>query len=175
MQYAVKFQFPSNGKVNSEEYRRAALRLLRAIRFQFPSNGKVNSELKLMKSLLFIQSRFNSLQTGKWIQRFVPPQTTVPWRTSVSIPFKRESEFRDIRFNRAEQFARAEFQFPSNGKVNSEEALEALQFVWNAIVSIPFKRESGFRVQHQIHKITIIMSFNSLQTGKGIQSHGGHQ
>ena len=39
------------------------------------------------------------------------------------------------------------FQFPSNGKVDSEKRMKALKQEL-ADVSIPFKRESVFRVYH---------------------------
>ena len=113
--------------------------------FQFPSNGKVDSEgLKCSVPRMFIL---------------------------VSIPFKRESGFR-AKTNgggkskaeiKAFQFPSngkvdsettppkgktkgKKFQFPSNGKVDSEQS-KLLTDSINGLVSIPFKRESGFRVE----------------------------
>ncbi len=190
----IAFQFPSNGKVYSETYLdKRSVRffdhkvsipfkresVFRAILmrwwtpewngFQFPSNGKVYSEA----------------DTGLEI---TPAQ-----RARVSIPFKRESVFRDmIRQSLAN---RCLFQFPSNGKVYSEPVEVEVDFLLNTsfnslqtgkciqssfisittsklTVSIPFKRESVFRdmdkksVRFFDHK-----SFNSLQTGKCIQRY----
>ena len=85
---------------------------------------------------------FNSLQTGKCIQRLkmkkkaasLSQQVSIPFKresvfrgkklslgltsSNVSIPFKRESVFREKRIVNLERLA--EFQFPSNGKVYSE-------------------------------------------------------
>ena len=60
------------------------------------------------------------------------------------------------------------FQFPSNGKVYSEETY----LTFNAAVgkvSIPFKRESVFRVKSPSPSKIGMICFNSLQTGKCIQ------
>ena len=37
-------------------------------KFQFPSNGKVDSKLYSITKSMEIKMCFNSLQTGKWIQ-----------------------------------------------------------------------------------------------------------
>ncbi len=89
----IEFQFPSNGKVYSEE----ALdhNLYVRIKFQFPSNGKVYSELILTYTV-------NIDLKG------------------VSIPFKRESVFRAIQISCLLVQVQRWFQFPSNGKVYSE-------------------------------------------------------
>ncbi len=58
-----QFQFPSNGKVLSDEQNPLA-RFTAAIMFQFPSNGKVLSDLTQTIPYRF-RSCFNSLQTGK--------------------------------------------------------------------------------------------------------------
>ena len=88
---------------------------------------------------------FNSLQTGKRIQR----KKGLPQRSThlrVSIPFKRESV--------SKEFAGRHFTSGGNG------------------VSIPFKRESVSKVltPREIREHTDF-SFNSLQTGKRIQRH----
>ena len=115
----------------------------------------------------------------------------------VSIPFKRESVFRVVNDSYHKEIC-VQFQFPSNGKVYSE--LSTKQSMYNNYysvfqfpsngkvysefshrnpfskthwvhVSIPFKRESVFRVVDSRCKLCLgIKSFNSLQTGKCIQS-----
>ena len=133
------FQFPSNGKVYSEESLQA--NHLWAVEFQFPSNGKVDSEAQKTMGQ-FVEISFNSLQTGKWIQRIMGGCTKTT--TTVSIPFKRESGFRD--------------------------AMSAKLVGTLPQVSIPFKRESGFRVALLVTLFAIVaFRFNSLQTGKWIQ------
>ena len=84
--------------------------------------------------------RFNSLQTGKRIQRS-PQPAQKSWTSWVSIPFKRESVSKDLERERRDvdddhagfnslqtgkriqsevsqnvEFFEFEFQFPSNGK-----------------------------------------------------------
>ena len=61
--------------------------------FQFPSNGKVDSEDR-KRVVQADACRFNSLQTGKWIQRERSLRLCRS-QYSVSIPFKRESVFRE--------------------------------------------------------------------------------
>ena len=64
----LKFQFPSNGKVYPKSLL-SALRLPRfCLAFQFPSNGKVYPKLIHGIDSEFYMG-FNSLQTGKYIQR----------------------------------------------------------------------------------------------------------
>ena len=88
---------------------------------------------------------FNSLQTGKCIQRQRQVHRDRPRCFFVSIPFKRESVFR--------------------GKVFTIAAILVV------FVSIPFKRESVFRVNGDgyIDDSELKSCFNSLQTGKCIQ------
>ena len=88
--------------------------------------------------------------------------------TYVSIPFKRESVFRG-NFMETHRNRFPKFQFPSNGKVYSELSELATEYD-GSTVSIPFKRESVFRVIQEHVTYRRIQSFNSLQTGKCIQS-----
>ena len=136
-----KFQFPSNGKVYSEvesygvERRSVngfnSLQTGKCIQrigiksrhppmllFQFPSNGKVYSEMDPATDAALIFG-FNSLQTGKCIQRLRHILRLVQQRAKVSIPFKRESVFRENTLLQSMHLEQP-FQFPSNGKVYSE-------------------------------------------------------
>ena len=136
--------------------------------FQFPSNGKVDSKYRRLGRISRCGSTcFNSLQTGKWIQRFYFIACT-------------------CRQDR--------FQFPSNGKVDSKATNEfgrcyQTHYCFNSLqtgkwiqritpndsqcedyVSIPFKRESGFKDQpRKTPSNWKVQGFNSLQTGKWIQ------
>ena len=93
--------------------------------FQFPSNGKVYSKSK---------------------------QSGIPWvptTDSVSIPFKRESVFKEIASHEILEHLK-EFQFPSNGKVYSKPGGDQDFFGAKIVnVSIPFKRESVFKVKRR--------------------------
>ena len=117
---------------------------------------------------MYPEQSFNSLQTGKCIQSLGLLISGVAC-IIVSIPFKRESVFRGetaLLYNGNEQDM---FQFPSNGKVYSEqeqlwesadlidefqfpsngkvysELIEVAEGIAQEGVSIPFKRESVFR------------------------------
>ena len=90
---------------------------------------------------------FNSLQTGKCIQS-LDRNLGFCRRISVSIPFKRESVFRVLPEPSISAFPPL-FQFPSNGKVYSEK-----------------KKKLASRQKK------MPLCFNSLQTGKCIQSWG---
>ena len=162
--------------------------------FQFPSNGKAYPKLdcphdssttlvmvsipfkreKPIQRVCFISfsnrsvSCFNSLQTGKPIQRQTPKQrkkqalkhsfnslqTGKPIQSypnssyaayailMVSIPFKRESLSKDTLSKHSMERPSRQFQFPSNGKAYPKaDSLTWLQSE-SLQVSIPFKRES---------------------------------
>ena len=116
---------------------------------------------------------FNSLQTGK-----VFPNPDIDRRlrslwVSVSIPFKRESGFPNVSaIRQSSSCCNPLFQFPSNGKVDFQRWSRSgfsLGLVTN-LVSIPFKRESGFPKSQGIELLEAGWSkcFNSLQTGRWI-------
>ena len=109
--------------------------------FQFPSNGKAYPKKSRWLIISPSSHCFNSLQTGKPIQR----NCNESWRSRrkpVSIPFKRES------------LSKAELR----------QIIDSL-----ARVSIPFKRESLSKVCVRRGMSSGRKSFNSLQTGKPIQ------
>ena len=139
------------------------------IMFQFPSNGKVDSN-RVAKLNVYSLDRtcFNSLQTGKWIQTRILLQ--LPSFLAFEFQFPSNGKVDSNKYHGVKiQKRGASFQFPSNGKVDSnvtvqiEEPLEAeFQFpsngkvdsnvllikIWGfcpVVVSIPFKRESGFK------------------------------
>ena len=109
--------------------------------FQFPSNGKAYPKILMHVMETDTDLSFNSLQTGKRIQR-----VSIVWSTrtlSVSIPFKRESV--------SKEFLQKEFRAPDIESFNS--------------------LQTGKRIQRTLlqHLRGEILGFNSLQTGKRIQ------
>ena len=62
-----KFQFPSNGKVYPK--RKSDRDGMGGTLFQFPSNGKVYPKVTVTVNIIHNGVSFNSLQTGKYIQR----------------------------------------------------------------------------------------------------------
>ena len=67
------------------------------------------------------------------------------------------------------------FQFPSNGKAYPKHDWKGYFCQHNGEVSIPFKRESISKDRHsQRPCLNNAFCFNSLQTGKHIQSHSDH-
>ena len=81
--------------------------------FQFPSNGKAYPKKTQILTGVAAFVRFNSLQTGKRIQRL--SSVFNPDAYLVSIPFKRESVSKVFHGNWRKGMPRT-FQFPSNGK-----------------------------------------------------------
>ena len=160
------FQFPSNGKGHAkcnvsgiwDEYtdvsipfkreracKGIGIPLLRPYDwFQFPSNGKGHA-----KSIRIVRdsklSRFNSLQTGKGMQRF-RFRNRWDWDSCVSIPFKRERACKGIP-----QSGSSIFHIPC---FNSLQTGKGMQSGWYHNWCSSFGEKS----------------FNSLQTGKGMQS-----
>ena len=159
-----KFQFPSNGKVLSDTSR-CLKKFEQKTSFQFPSNGKVLSDIDSGENYINLK-KFQFPSNGKVLSDCSKTQRTAD-QPSVSIPFKRESPFghrleadepvaRDCfnslqtgksfrTYNGEDVLVRPnEFQFPSNGKVLSDQILiqQIKQLILN--VSIPFKRESPF-------------------------------
>ena len=162
------FQFPSNGKaypkwtMDFDEF-------CREDRFQFPSNGKAYPKPQsYQKNPQKIS--FNSLQTGRHIQSCC------------------------CRFNL--WYCCGSFQFPSNGKAYPKwanrqsasicwrvsipfkregisKAMQRIQLWFKTVqVSIPFKREGISKgIQLRYSAYVWPTSFNSLQTGRHIQSY----
>ena len=68
----------------------------------------------------------------------------------VSIPFKRETAFKPISRSRLEGTAATKFQFPSNGKLHSNLEIGSRKvFLSSIYVSIPFKRETAFKLRNR--------------------------
>ena len=164
--WAIRFQFPSNGKVDSKKSLLRTCGKKSEIKFQFPSNGKVDS--KKVKSLpeVEVTPGFNSLQTGKWIQSTTCVRQ--PLGMEVSIPFKRESGFKG-EYTHATTYVPTEFQFPSNGKVDSKfdprDGNVKIAYRFNSL-------QTGKWIQSMnlTRRQAVSYRFNSLQTGKWIQS-----
>ena len=89
-------------------------RLLTAMT-QFPSNGKAYPKQYGNSLVSAVAQSFNSLQTGKRIQRKWCPSSLRPRFPYVSIPFKRESVSKGIGMATVVDSG-TKFQFPSNGK-----------------------------------------------------------
>ena len=164
---------PFKRESGAKEYMRAYL--FRDIKFQFPSNGKVEPK-SLKRTRGDVYYCFNSLQTGKWSQRKLKVTAIAAIAAIVSIPFKRESGAKAKRKDKRERNFGFQFQFPSNGKVepkggcfgshhwnNYSVGFNSLQTgKWSQrrqrrlkrimvthTVSIPFKRESGAKDETQ--------------------------
>ena len=112
------FQFPSNGKVDSKDHI-IDVGLEQVTVFQFPSNGKVDSKTIIDFDIFEpTGSSFNSLQTGKWIQR----------RKNQWLLMLMKKCFNSLQTGKWIQsfvFSKSKpreylFQFPSNGKVDSK-------------------------------------------------------
>ena len=91
---APPFQFPSNGKVHGKITHNVKASNPRLGKFQFPSNGKVHGKKGYLAPTIPRKLRFNSLQTGKFMEREVNRTRSNPFTSP--------------------------FQFPSNGKVHGK-------------------------------------------------------
>ena len=138
-------------------------------KFQFPSNGKAYPKEGCREYGKNHNMSFNSLQTGKPIQRCVSINFWLS-HYHVSIPFKRESLSKeDVQLQTIED-AGKKVSIPFKRESLSKDIRNRISTAL-AIVSIPFKRESLSKVDRPgIHHDLYQMRFNSLQTGKPIQS-----
>ena len=137
------FQFPSNGKLHSNNIQIYASAGVLAM-FQFPSNGKLHSNQAMedyeRRSLL----SFNSLQTGNCIQ------TEEAGRQA------------DIL---------VQFQFPSNGKLHSNSALLKPIICGGQLSFNSLQTGNCIQTIFDIGESALVMCFNSLQTGNCIQTY----
>ena len=138
--------------------------------FQFPSNGKVYPKRQTgINQPPHLMLSFNSLQTGKCIQR----QEHHAFRRMLQ-KFQFPSNGKVYPKNRSCHTSVVIlylFQFPSNGKVYPKVSETGLvdEQENRCFVSIPFKRESVSKVTERKPSKAYPPSFNSLQTGKCIQ------
>ena len=142
----TSFQFPSNGKAYPK-FLALTLALI-LVGFQFPSNGKAYPKT----SMTFVDTvvpagtkSFNSLQTGRHIQRIL--LFVIGTTTCVSIPFKREGISKVIRSGVLNRFVRC---FNSLQTGRHIQRLFDTTFASEAstiLVSIPFKREGISKVK----------------------------
>ena len=116
-------------------------------------------------------SGFNSLQTGKPIQSLMYARPVPVPSIAVSIPFKRESlskaNIRE-RVSREDKKVSIPFKRESLSKVTTTISSSIPKAT--KLVSIPFKRESLSKEHLEESTWKIKKCFNSLQTGKPIQS-----
>ena len=142
------FQFPSNGKAYPKVAVVAALVAFLPLSFQFPSNGKAYPKSCYGRTSISFQQRirlrFNSLQTGKRIQRFLGCLMLLMRRAS---------------FNSLQTGKRIQSQKPPK-----------VHYITNCFNSL----QTGKRIQRRVLLNARTggpkHGFNSLQTGKRIQS-----
>ena len=136
MRVSIPFKRESGSKVNGHH-----IGLLAPNKFQFPSNGKADPKTLLPVSHRMRHQRlgFNSLQTGKRIQRQKKSGGTV-----ISLCFNSLQTGKRIQSSRGigAEYGKNKFQFPSNGKAYPKVYPERIT-INDKTVSIPFKRESG--------------------------------
>ena len=136
------------------------------MRFQFPSNGKAYPKAE-SQSLSQSLSRFNSLQTGKHIQRFL--NCSLYWRPRVSIPFKRESISKAGCGGRADVSTKVSIPFK---RETISKANQDLNDSRRHCVSIPFKRESISKEKIAITFVLRLARFQFPSNGKAYPKRG---
>ena len=112
----AKFQFPSNGKAYPKNELQAKNNELTQIKmFQFPSNGKAYPKSIPLRTSSPERWSFNSLQTGKPIQRKLALQEK---RKVYMFQFPSNGKADPKPTIYEVIMARHKFQFPSNGKAD---------------------------------------------------------
>ena len=167
----LKFQFPSNGKVYPKVPASTNYSMLKQVSIPFKRES-ISKEEKNAAVLSRPTLGFNSLQTGKYIQ-----STRCCSVLSVRFRFNSLQTGKYIQREFIESIAlthNEEFQFPSNGKVYPKcvRCIPPNALHW--MVSIPFKRESISKGVPEGISDAVNTCFNSLQTGKYIQSRLGN-
>ena len=162
--------------------------------FQFPSNGKADTKIfsvvAVLQRMLCVSIPFK--REGGY--KVIPLAREILANSGcVSIPFKREGGYKGhakcqrrrfilFSFNSLQTGRRIqrrengihtekhlEFQFPSNGKADTKSFWTQTNSAASVFVSIPFKREGGYKVWwYNRHRLRHY-GFNSLQTGRRIQ------
>ena len=134
------------------------------VSFQFPSNGKVCCERYKKTVAATMPRRFNSLQTGRCVasrQKFWGSHT----HYRVSIPFKREGVLRDQRSSNTES-RESLFQFPSNGKVWLRATAEEASRLYPDRFQFPSNGKVCCEQRQKRRAACTQTGFNSLQTGR---------
>ena len=136
--------------------------------FQFPSSGKGHSKTLIKVSRVHRDSGFNSLQAGRGIQRG-DLGILRGFHFLVSIPFKREGAFKAAETTMA-TMATKRFQFPSSGKGHSKRRLRS-SVTRQKLFQFPSsgKGHSKMTTARIFTTAMLVVSFNSLQAGRGIQ------
>ena len=168
-QCTILFQFPSNGKAHPNTTKR--LKLITAHnRFNSLQTGKHIQTIYRTEVTRGAEESFNSLQTGKHIQTSLGIAVSSPL-SGVSIPFKRESTSKRT-MALIVLAASCRVSIPFKRESTSKPYLRASHRGISIPVSIPFKRESTSKQKITFLWRCLVSSFNSLQTGKHIQTKG---
>ena len=164
------FQFPTNGKVSSD-CRNQLLWSGRPDRVSIPYEREgifrraiylLPNDAHVIVSIPYEREGIFRLPTrGVWSTRRI-----------VSIPYEREGIFRLRRADSPFLIKEIQFQFPTNGKVSSDNT-QTPPANNGGTVSIPYEREGIFR---HLEILTLLkgekVGFNSLRTGRYLQTIG---
>ena len=158
--------------------------------FQFPSNGKAETKVVYFCNIWTMES-FNSLQTGKHIQRYSMLMTAPPLMrfNSLQTGKQRQSStsgkilapLRWFQFpsngkaypktlhTSLTMYDMSRFQFPSNGKAQTKAIQMEMRRIARLKVSIPFKREStdkGTLIPRSFISLRVSIPFKRESTDK---------
>ena len=137
--------------------------------FNSLQTGKCIQSIDSLNTEITVGACFNSLQTGKCIQSsFYTRHRNGPRK--VSIPFKRESVFRVNMWLTETCMRMFLFQFPSNGKVYSEVNVQISMCANCLMFQFPSNGKVYSEIAYGNDETVQKLRFNSLQTGKCIQS-----
>ena len=163
-----KFQFPSNGKADPKfTVKRGDQRA--TFEFQFPSNGKADPKGKRTEYTTDDKGKFQFPSNGKADPKADYGQVVVKLN-QFQFPSNGKADPKST-VNNIRKKLWNEFQFPSNGKADPKGSTRThchrRQSCFNSL-------QTGKQIQSRCLRILLSLSlsfcFNSLQTGKQIQS-----
>ena len=140
------------------------------IKFQFPSNGKAYPKALIAGEVFGWRLRVSIPFKRESVSKGTFLATIVAGIKGVSIPFKRESVSKGQSIRRTPRFSSL-FQFPSNGKAYPKTQIPAEEVTGVQINAFQFPSNGkAYPKQSTAKGLFCPASFNSLQTGKRIQS-----
>ena len=160
------FQFPSNGKAYPKIGVGAGMPPPNL--FQFPSNGKAYPKLLVVIGIATLTpTSFNSLQTGKRIQssgrQLFRGYRVFQFPSNGKAYPKISKKLRDSGIS-------IQFQFPSNGKAYPKSKTSMSVYCFRLTFQFPSNGKAYPKSHSAQERLLLAKSFNSLQTGKRIQS-----
>ena len=140
--------------------------------FQFPSNGKADTKYHDTNSIVRLRNLVSIpfKRESRYKERR-NSSNQAKLSEHVSIPFKRESRYKVRPRGKYCESSGGKFQFPSNGKADTKkEEIAAIKTAAESFNSLQTGKQIQRTLMSNTREIEPVLRFNSLQTGKQIQS-----